>query len=104
MISGTICISVLQGQIPHLKLSPPRRIRVLLHLHLADRLTGEAYFLRGMTYYYLAGTFGGVPLELSDQTDGLTPRSSQDSVFMQIVSDMQQAEQLLLSKTTLPAS
>ena len=31
---------------------------------LADRLTGEAYFLRGLTYYYLAGTFGGVPLEL----------------------------------------
>jgi hypothetical protein len=31
---------------------------------LADRLTGEAYFLRGMTYYYLAGSFGGVPLEL----------------------------------------
>jgi hypothetical protein len=71
---------------------------------LADRLTGEAYFLRGMTYYYLAGTFGGVPLELKAVTDGLTPRSSQDSVFQQVVSDMQQAENLLLSKTTLPAS
>src|ERR1700712_3159493 len=35
---------------------------------LADRLTGEAYFLRGMTYYYLAGTFGGVPLELNTST------------------------------------
>src|SRR5437868_5575750 len=32
---------------------------------LADRLTGEAYFLRGMTYYYLAASFGGVPLELN---------------------------------------
>ena len=71
---------------------------------LADRLTGEAYFLRGMTYYYLAGTFGGVPLELNAVTDGLTPRASQDSVFAQVVSDMQQAEKLLLSKTTLPAS
>src|SRR5450432_1688149 len=71
---------------------------------LADRLTGEAYFLRGMTYYYLAGTFGGVPLELSAVTDGLTPRSTQDSVFGQVVSDMQQAEKLLLSKTTLPVS
>ena len=69
---------------------------------LADRLTGEAYFLRGMTYYYLAASFGGVPLELSDLTNGLTPRSSQDSVFMQVVSDMQQAEALLNSKTTLP--
>ena len=71
---------------------------------LADRLTGEAYFLRGMTYYYLAGSFGGVPLELKAITDGLTPRSSQDSVFMQVVSDMQKAEGLLLSKTTLPSS
>jgi len=71
---------------------------------LADRLTGEAYFLRGMTYYYLASAFGGVPLELNAVTDGLTPRSSRDSVFKQVVSDMQQAENLLLSKTTLPAS
>ena len=38
---------------------------------LADRLTGEAYFLRGLTYYYLAGTFGGVPLEL-DTTNTLS--------------------------------
>lgn len=71
---------------------------------LASRLTGEAYFLRGMTYYYLAGSFGGVPLELNPNTDGLTPRSSQDSVFMQVVADMKQAETLLQSKTALPSS
>ena len=29
---------------------------------LANRLRGEAFFLRGMTYYYLAASFGGVPL------------------------------------------
>jgi len=45
---------------------------------LADRLTGETFFLRGMTYYYLAGSFGGVPLELSPISDGLTPRSTKD--------------------------
>lgn len=71
---------------------------------LADRLTGEAYFLRGMSYYYLAGTFGGVPLELNPVSDGLTPRSTQDQVFTQVVADMKQAETLLLSKTTLPAA
>lgn len=74
----------------------------ILTPELADRLTGEAYFLRGFSYYYLAASFGGVPLELSPVTDGLTPRSSRDSVFMQVVSDMQKAEGLLLSKTTLP--
>ncbi|MEO7216437.1 RagB/SusD family nutrient uptake outer membrane protein [Mucilaginibacter sp.] len=68
---------------------------------LADRLTGEAYFLRGMSYYYLAGSFGGVPLELKAETDGLTPRSSQDEVFKQVVADMKQAETLLVSKATL---
>jgi hypothetical protein len=71
---------------------------------LADRLNGEAYFLRGMTYYYLAAAFGGVPLELSSVTDGLTPRASRDSVFRQVVADMQKAEGLLLSKTVLPVA
>ncbi len=68
---------------------------------LADRLSGEAFFLRGMTYYYLAASFGGVPLELAPGSDGLTPRASRDSVFAQVVSDMQQAEDLLWSKTQL---
>ena len=69
---------------------------------MADRLAGEAYFLRGTIYYYLAASFGGVPLELKPGSDGLTPRSSRDSVFAQVVSDMQNAEQLLWSKTALP--
>jgi hypothetical protein len=71
---------------------------------LANRLEGEAYFLRGMTYYYLAGTWGGVPLELKAETNGLTPRSTQDSVFMQVVADMHLAEHLLLSKTQLAST
>ncbi len=70
---------------------------------LADRLAGEAYFLRGTMYYYLAACFGGVPLELQTGSDGLTARSSRDSVFAQVVADMQQAEALLWSKADLPA-
>jgi hypothetical protein len=77
---------------------------ILTPASLADRLEGECYFLRGMSYYYLAGTFGGVPLELKAETNGLTPRSTQDSAFLQVVSDMHMAEQLLLSKTQLAAS
>jgi hypothetical protein len=71
---------------------------------LADRLAGEAYFLRGTMYYYLAACFGGVPLELTTGSDGLAPRASRDSVFRQVVLDMQQAETLLWSKTALPAA
>lgn len=80
------------------------RDKGILDAALADRLTGEAYFLRGMTYYYLAASFGDVPLELSPVTDGLSPRVSRDSVFRQVVADMQQAENLLVSKSALPAS
>ncbi|MXV51816.1 RagB/SusD family nutrient uptake outer membrane protein [Pedobacter sp. HMF7647] len=73
---------------------------------LGDRLLGEAYFLRGISYYYLAGTFGGVPLVLKEYKGGdpLLPRNSQDEVFQQVVADMQLAEKLLESKTTLPAA
>jgi hypothetical protein len=87
-----------------LEIIPQEVDKGILSTALANRLTGEAYFLRGTFYYYLAASFGGVPLELKSVTNGLTPRSSRDSVFNQVVSDMQQAEQLLLSKTVLPQS
>jgi starch-binding outer membrane protein, SusD/RagB family len=74
---------------------------------MANRLRGEALFLRGMTYYYLAASFGGVPLEV-DTTGalnlGLRPRSTRDSVFLQVATDMQHAGALLWSKKDLPAA
>ena len=72
---------------------------------LANRLTGEAYFLRGVFYYYMACNFGGVPLELQTVTDnGLHPRNSQDSVFASVASDMNMAASLLPWKENLPSS
>jgi starch-binding outer membrane protein, SusD/RagB family len=62
---------------------------------LANFLTGQTYFLRGVYYYYMACTFGGVPLELNVQTTGLHPRSTQDSVFAQVAADMTLAANLL---------
>jgi hypothetical protein len=73
---------------------------------LANRLRGEAFFLRGMTYYYLASSFGNVPLEvdtIGSLNLGLRARSPRDSVFMRVVADMQQAKNLLWSKNGLPA-
>lgn len=67
----------------------------VLDNNTANFLTGQTYFLRGVYYYYLACTFGGVPLELNVVTDGLHPRSTQDSVFKQVVSDMTIASNLL---------
>ncbi|MDO6429013.1 RagB/SusD family nutrient uptake outer membrane protein [Flavitalea sp. BT771] len=71
---------------------------------LANFLTGQAYFLRGVFYYYLACTFGGVPLELNVVTNGLHPRASQDSVFLQVVADMTAASGLLPWPENLPPS
>lgn len=62
---------------------------------LANFLLGQAFFLRGIYYYYLACTFGGVPLELNVITNGLHPKASQDSVFKQVANDMDSASQLL---------
>jgi len=78
----------------------------VLSSSLANRLRGEAFFLRGLTYYYLASSFGAAPLELDTLGKvnlGLRPRSPRDSVFMQVVADMKAAETLLWSKTTLAA-
>lgn len=83
---------------------PVMKTKGVLDATLGDRLLGEAYFLRGMTYYYLAGSFGGVPLELQSVTIGLSPRSSQDSVFMQVVADMDKAASLLPFKDVYPAT
>lgn len=77
----------------------------VLNEALANRLTGEVYFLRGMTYYYLASSFGGVPLELSNgANDGLKPRSTETEVFTQVVSDLKLAAELLPWKEDYPAS
>lgn len=70
----------------------------VLSEELADRLTGETYFLRGVFYYYLASNFGGVPLELEIldvDDDGRHPRNTQDEVFAAVISDMKAAAELL---------
>ena len=77
------------------------RTENILDQALADRLTGEAYFLRGLFYYYLGSAFGGVPLELktlSHADNGLHPRNTQDEVFASVESDMTTAAGLLPEK------
>ena len=68
----------------------------VLTADLANRLTGEAYFLRGLFYYYMGCEFGGVPLVLQTVTGtGRDPRKTQDEVFASVVNDMQKAASLL---------
>ncbi|WP_187263094.1 RagB/SusD family nutrient uptake outer membrane protein [Pontibacter beigongshangensis] len=60
---------------------------------------GEALALRSLMYFYLARSFGDVPLKLeatsTDKDEVRLPKSSQREVFEQIVKDLKTAEQYL---------
>jgi hypothetical protein len=58
---------------------------------------GEAYFLRGLTYFYLTNLYGTVPLVLSSNfaVNNTLARSAQPAVYAQIIADLGQAQSLL---------
>jgi hypothetical protein len=67
------------------------------NLNYRDQWLGEAYFLRGLIYFYLTNLHGEVPLVLGSDylhNNGLA-RSPQAEVYKQIVADLQQAQSLL---------
>jgi hypothetical protein len=68
-----------------------------------NQLLGEAYFIRALSYFDLARTWGGVQIFLSPTVtvkDKLgVPRSSVGLVYAQVLSDLNQAESLLPATT-----
>ncbi|QKG55307.1 RagB/SusD family nutrient uptake outer membrane protein [Hymenobacter sp. BRD128] len=61
-----------------------------------SQIVGEAKFLRALYYFNLARAYGGVPLRLAPSESGAasdvnTARSTQDQVYDQVVTDLQQA-------------
>jgi len=69
-----------------------------------DKLLGEAYFIRALSYFDLARGWGGVQLQLQPTTDlqalkGVK-RSSLDQTYDQVQADLIQAEQLLPEDAT----
>lgn len=66
-------------------------------------IIGEAYFIRGLAYFDLARTWGGVPLITEptvNQKDNINiPRASLDATYTQVINDLNQAENLLLPTT-----
>lgn len=68
-----------------------------------DALLGEAYFLRGLHYFNLVQLFGGVPLVINEtlslDPDAIeVPRSAENQIYQQIISDLQNAISLLEGK------
>ncbi|MBX6361860.1 MAG: RagB/SusD family nutrient uptake outer membrane protein [Acidobacterium ailaaui] len=72
----------------------------LQNSNVADKndIMGQALFLRGLFYFDLVVTFGGVPI-YTHGTYGLDsiykPRSTADEVYAQIISDLTQAASLM---------
>lgn len=64
---------------------------------IRQQLLGEAKFMRGFYYFYLANLYGDVPLVLSTDysVNSLLSRSPKALIYTQIIADLNDAEQLL---------
>ncbi|MBP5658427.1 MAG: RagB/SusD family nutrient uptake outer membrane protein [Paludibacteraceae bacterium] len=74
---------------------------------MKERLLAEAYFLRAYYNFRLVRVFAGVPLILDvvDSSDKWgQPRASVDAIFVQILSDLEQAEAGLFEKSAYAAT
>lgn len=71
----------------------------LISLSLKNQIVGGAAFIRGLAYFDLARTWGGVPLitqpTQSPSDNRGIPRSSQQETYAQSLHDLDTAEQLL---------
>lgn len=70
------------------------------------QLIGEAKFLRGLAYFNLVQTYGGVPLVLSQTVslEGLeVPRNTPDECYKQIIEDLKEAESVLPRVQDIPS-
>ncbi len=65
------------------------------------QIIGESRFLRGMLYYYLAMSYGGVPLYSTAIQDPKTPRSNLQDVYNFITADLTFAYQNLPNRATI---
>jgi hypothetical protein len=77
----------------------PSVVDPLLTTAERNKILGEAYFIRALSYFDLARGWGGVQLQLKPTTDlaGLKgiKRSTLDQTYDQVLADLIQAEQLL---------
>jgi len=63
-----------------------------------DRILGEAYFLRAIMYFDLVRYYGGVPVKTEPTTPANinTPKSPVDSVYAQVIRDIDKSKLLLV--------
>ena len=70
-----------------------------------DSSLGQAYFIRGVTYFDLARMFGEVPLRLEPTTTENIPmaKSSKEELYNQVISDFKKAADLLPDRSASTA-
>jgi hypothetical protein len=69
----------------------------------ASQLTGEAKFIRAFCYFYLTNLIENIPLDLNIDFNKtiLLSESSQEQVYQQIINDLQDAQNLMISDFSL---
>ncbi len=70
---------------------------------LRTRYVAEGRFLRALFYFDLVRGYGNVPLVLELQSDGVSPQSTPDQVYDQIVEDLLFAVENLPTRDKVPA-
>lgn len=73
---------------------------------LKNNLKGQAYFLRAFAYFELVRYFGKVPMHLEpteNRDDATLPLSTEEEIYTQIISDAQEAVNLLPLKSAQEA-
>lgn len=71
---------------------------VTLSAAVKQQLLGEAKFIRAFCYFYLVNMYGDVPLvlNLDYKTNAVLPRAPENSVYQQIITDLKEAQTLLM--------
>lgn len=64
---------------------------------IKKQLLGEAKFMRAFCYFYLVNLYGNVPIVTTTnyKVNSLLPRNNKDSVYLQIIADLEEAQALL---------
>ena len=70
-----------------------------------DQIKGECLFIRAFSYFELVNFYGATPLYTGTdvKTNALLPNSSPENVYLQIITDLNNAVQLLAEDYVVPA-
>ncbi|MEN8155906.1 MAG: RagB/SusD family nutrient uptake outer membrane protein [Bacteroidota bacterium] len=82
------------SRVPEIEMDEVRRNQIL----------GEAYFLRGYAFFECAIAWGNVPIITEPLEDYYIPNNPSEEVWAQVISDLEQAIELLPEKSEWPAN